>query len=644
LQEAQHPFGGKDVMKLAVDAWAAAGMPDTDLNQQSRTDSEIQTIGKYEVRRKIAHGGFATVYEGWDPFIERRVAIKACTTTDAETRQRFQREARIAGNLDHPHIVRIFDFGTSEKSPYLIQEFLPGTDLDALIGKHHYLTFPEKLLILLQISRGLAYAHAHGVIHRDIKPANVRILEDGSVKLMDFGIATLQDTASRLTREGMTAGTVAYLAPEQIRGDGGSVRSDVFSFGVLAYELLSGSRPFDGETISAVLYQIVNDRPRALVDLRTEAPAELAQLIHCCLEKDPSRRWADGQALHTALERLRDDMPRAASSSPPRSSQHQRSPQSSAARLEDLRFEKAPPLRDPSGSIALARGQEPRAARWPLLLMLLLSVAGLAFWRGEVRGDLKLRHLISELRGATLRESDPKTPEAQRADQAQQAPEHVEPQPSTSPSRNVQIEQILDPKPHLPSVDPVGSVETQSVPEPPTPTPTPDLAPARIRLTGNWHPDLQLAINGGPTKRVALYGDTVLPAGRHKLTYSLRTPSYRSTRTITVRLNPGSSRTIECPIEPPGTVTIQAALGSRQGLARVDGEIIGETPVRGLHLAPGMHSVAVFFALPAPGSTQTTETTVRSSEETILTFDPGNEGEVTIRTRTLEPTDSVTSR
>ena len=190
---------------------------DTTLPEGGGPAASPKKIGKYEIIEPIGEGGFGMVYKGFDPFIKRHVAIKTCTSPDQELRQRYYREAEIAGRLDHPNIVRIFDFGTENDTPFLVQEFLAGGDLDHKIGGHDFVPFPERLLYLIHIARGLAYAHDQGVIHRDIKPANIRILEDGSAKIMDFGVAMLQNTDTRLTKDGMAVGTAAYLAPNRSR-------------------------------------------------------------------------------------------------------------------------------------------------------------------------------------------------------------------------------------------------------------------------------------------------------------------------------------------------------------------------------------------------------------------------------------------
>ena len=250
---------------------------------------EPESLGKYEIIEEIGRGGYGVVFKGYDPHIKRFVALKTCISEDSEVRRRFHREAEISGRLDHPNVVRIFDCGTENGTPYLVQEYLDGEDLDRKIDKG-FLSFPERLLYLIQIARGLAYAHAQGVVHRDVKPSNIRILEDGSAKIMDFGIAKLREVDHTVTQADLTVGTAAYLAPEQIEGDPIDQRTDLFAFGVVAYQLLAGRLPFSGSNLSALFYQTLNHRPRAIRSYSPACPVELERIIERCLEKRPERR------------------------------------------------------------------------------------------------------------------------------------------------------------------------------------------------------------------------------------------------------------------------------------------------------------------------------------------------------------------
>ena len=268
---------------------------------ESRQVTIPATIGKYEILEQIGAGGFGAVYKARDPLIKRLVAVKLCTAEDEQLRKRFFREAEISGNLHDPNIVTVFDSGVENGAPYLIQEYLGGEDLDRVIRRSDDLPRHERLECLMQVAKGLRYAHHKGVLHRDVKPGNVRIFEGGKAKLMDFGIAKLKSSHTRLTRIGTLVGTVGYLAPEQLRGGKADERVDVFSFGVLAYELLSYERPFKGDDWEAVCRNILETDPEPLGGLISGYPRELIRLVEHCLEKDPDDRYASFEEILPAL-------------------------------------------------------------------------------------------------------------------------------------------------------------------------------------------------------------------------------------------------------------------------------------------------------------------------------------------------------
>ena len=251
----------------------------------------LNKIGKYEVSEQIGVGGFGAVYRGRDPFIKRTVAIKTCQVNDEEIKHRFFREAELAGNLHHRNITTIYDFGVENGIPYIVQEFLTGEDLDKKIKRGEPIPVARKVEILMAIAEGLGYAHAASIIHRDVKPANVRVLEDGTVKVMDFGIAKSLQTESNLTQTGITLGTSAYLAPEQIRGESIDRRTDVFAMGVLSYELLCFRKPFRGEHLSTILYKILNESPEPIETLAQDAPPALIAAVNRALAKSPGDRY-----------------------------------------------------------------------------------------------------------------------------------------------------------------------------------------------------------------------------------------------------------------------------------------------------------------------------------------------------------------
>jgi serine/threonine protein kinase len=270
----------------------------------------MEQIGKYAIVGQIGTGGFGVVYEGRDPFLKRRVAIKTCSSEESDIRDRFFREAEIAGNLQHRNIVTVHDFGVQDGVPYLVQEYLTGEDLDRVVARREPLTPAQRVDILVQAAHGLAYAHARGVIHRDIKPANIRLTAEGIVRIMDFGIAKLSNVASHLTRTGMTLGTAAYLPPEQIRGTAVDHRADVFSFGVTAYELLTYHRPFAGKTISALFWELLQREPEPPSHHWPLCPPALEAIVLRCLAKDPNQRYSGFDELIPHLEAVLADLER----------------------------------------------------------------------------------------------------------------------------------------------------------------------------------------------------------------------------------------------------------------------------------------------------------------------------------------------
>ncbi len=276
-------------------------------------------IGRYLITGRIGRGGMGMVYRGLDEALEREVAVKTLNvegTLDAESRKRFEREAKAAAHLQHTNIVTVYEMGEDRGLPYIAMELLPGTDLEALLRSGEEIPLAEKLDAVAQVCRGLAYAHERGIVHRDIKPSNVRLLEDGTAKIMDFGIAKYGD--AHLTKTGMMVGTVHYMSPEQVRGKPLDGRSDVFSVGVILYELLAGVRPFRGEGATQVLYKIVHEEPPA-VDLAAlgELGPKLQAVLARALAKEPDARYPGAAALGRALADVLEDVRKAEAPPPP---------------------------------------------------------------------------------------------------------------------------------------------------------------------------------------------------------------------------------------------------------------------------------------------------------------------------------------
>lgn len=265
-------------------------------------------IGKYEIVEKIGSGGFGTVYKAWDPLIRRHVAIKTCEVGSKDVRNRFFREAQIAGGLQHPNITFVYEFAFEGDVPYMVQEFLSGEDLDRMIRRGANLSRQDKLKILIGIAFGLEYAHRAGVMHRDIKPGNVRVLDTHSVKIMDFGIAKSVDPVNDITLTGITIGSSSYMSPEQIGGDSIDFRTDIFSFGVLAYELLSSRKPFQNDNLFLLLEQIVKTEPTPLAELAPDLPPSLVALVERAMRKNPDDRFPSTRDLRNALVAVQQEV------------------------------------------------------------------------------------------------------------------------------------------------------------------------------------------------------------------------------------------------------------------------------------------------------------------------------------------------
>ena len=275
-------------------------------------------IGRYIITGRLGRGGMGMVYEGLDEALDRRVAIKTITAEGAvneESKRRFEIEAKAAARMQHPNIVAVYELGEDRGVQYIAMEFLEGTDLGKLLRSEEELLLAEKLDVAIQVCRGLAYAHERHVWHRDIKPDNIGLLDDGTAKIMDFGIAKMEGT--QLTKTGMMVGTVNYMSPEQVRGQKLDGRTDVFSMGVILYQLLSGSRPFQGEGPSQVLYKIVTEPPAPL-DLASlgEPGPRLQVIVERALAKDREERYQGAGELADDLQKVLDDVRRTGSSEP----------------------------------------------------------------------------------------------------------------------------------------------------------------------------------------------------------------------------------------------------------------------------------------------------------------------------------------
>jgi serine/threonine protein kinase len=258
-------------------------------------------LGRYEIRSKIGAGGMGEVYLAQDPKLERKVAIKvlpAKSVSDESAKSRLLREARAAAKLDHPNICAIHEVGEEDDQTFIVMQYVEGETLDDRTRRQP-LNPAESLLVITQVADALAEAHAHGVIHRDIKPSNIIINPRGQAKVMDFGlakvvtesVATEAETMTLVTSPGTILGTMAYMSPEQARGQNLDGRSDIFSLGVVLYELIAGRKPFEGKTAADVIASILRAEPPTLAQFGSEVPTGLQRIASKALQKSRKERY-----------------------------------------------------------------------------------------------------------------------------------------------------------------------------------------------------------------------------------------------------------------------------------------------------------------------------------------------------------------
>jgi serine/threonine-protein kinase len=265
---------------------------------------QTMTIGRYEIIGELGRGAMGVVYKATDPTIGRTVALKTMRLDvhglDAgEMVRRFKNEARAAGVLNHPNIVTIYDAGEHNGICYIAMEFMEGTTLQAQLEQTRILDAEHVLHLSREICKGLDYAHAKGIVHRDVKPANIMITAHGAVKIMDFGIAK---GGGSMTSTGQVLGTPNYMSPEQVKGRSLDGRSDLFSFGVLLYEMLTGEKPFAGQNVTTIIYKIVNETPAAPRDLDVSIHPGISAIVMKALAKSPDERYQSGAEMVRDLE------------------------------------------------------------------------------------------------------------------------------------------------------------------------------------------------------------------------------------------------------------------------------------------------------------------------------------------------------
>ena len=263
---------------------------------------------RYQIIRTIGEGGMANVYLAYDTILDRNVAVKILRgdlANDEKFVRRFQREAISASSLNHPNIVEMYDVGEDDGKYFIVMEYLEGQTLKSLIKKRGHLSLAEVIDIMLQLTSGIACAHDSYIIHRDIKPQNVLILEDGTVKITDFGIAMALNS-NELTQTNSVMGSVHYLPPEQANGSGATIKSDIYSLGILMYELLTGKLPFKGENAVEIAIKQMRDPIPSVCEFNPEIPQSVENVILKAAAKNPKNRYENALEMHEDLETVLD--------------------------------------------------------------------------------------------------------------------------------------------------------------------------------------------------------------------------------------------------------------------------------------------------------------------------------------------------
>ncbi len=274
----------------------------------------IKQLGRYEVIRELGQGAMGVVYQAKDPLIDRVVAIKTINLGLAqegkdEYEGRFYQEAKAAGRLNHPNIVTIYDVGKSGDVAYIAMEFLQGRELRDIMNDAGLLPIDHVLDMVAQVASGLAYAHEYDIVHRDVKPSNIMVIRDGHVKITDFGIARMASAGVR-TQTGMVLGSPKYMSPEQVMGKALDQRSDIFSLGVMLYEMLTGSAPFNGDNVNSIMYQTLNATPALPNTINPLVPEMLNFIVAKALAKGVDDRYQNAKDLAADLRACKDTLPR----------------------------------------------------------------------------------------------------------------------------------------------------------------------------------------------------------------------------------------------------------------------------------------------------------------------------------------------
>lgn len=558
----------------------------------------MDQVGRYRIIGELGRGAMGVVYHAIDPAIGRSVAIKTIRIRDIndtqqreKLRERLFREARSAGVLSHPNIVTIYDMDEADGLAYIAMAYVNGPTLEKILASDTPLSGANMLRILRQTALGLDYAHGRGIVHRDIKPANIMTDEDGAVKITDFGIAKIT-TVSTMTETRTVVGTPNYMSPEQIQGQAVDGRSDQFSLAVIAYEILTGERPFQGEHLSTVVYRIVAEPPAEAYRINGTLTPRIDEVLRRALSKKPEDRFPTCSnfvgALEMACAESRGWKTLAAGEAAAMTTVGVERPQSQPALTQSVGM----PLIQ-TGSFATQEMPHRRTSFWaPFLLSLfiVMAVAGIIVWQaGLLPAGFIPTDLFAFGHGSAQAAAQPAAP---AQDQAPPAPTAQPESPSASPPSDV------------PPPDTNRSTPAPAAPAKPSPfaaaaNPTPAPAPTEIvKVPAARDQDVWITTNP-PGAKAMLDGNFSQacrtpcmlhgPSGVHRLTVSQDGFATES-RDIQI----GDTATDVPPItlrQPTGTLMLTTSPSGAS--VRVDGKMLSQTTPAQITLTPGSHLVTV---------------------------------------------------
>ena len=469
--------------------------------------TQVNTLtkaGRYDLREELGRGAMGVVFHGFDPVIGRDVAVKTLRLSEAGTglsREeligRFQTEARAAGLLTHPNIVVVFDAGEEDGLFYITMEFVEGRSLQSLIDGHQPFPVPRVLKLMEQVCSALDFAHQHNVVHRDIKPANLMLTADDVVKITDFGTAKILQFGTAQTAHVM--GTPSYMSPEQVKGKPVDGRSDIFSLGVILYELMTGEKPFPGQNITTVIYKIINEEPIPPRSLDSSIHPGLSAVITRALAKEPAARYQSCHELLTALKNYHDMTgPDVTVRMAPVNSQPAQGASRPAAQVPRIAAVPVTPVStapDPNAQFMLPVTVEEKASKKPgglLLTLILLGIIGYSgyrvypplvdLWQRAHEAEVQaIRPKAGIAPQAPNPESLSAKPETQSSDAPQSTPPATAPVVATveksarqdAPQPVAAPATVTSVKPPEPALTPAVTTDTTIAPQKPAPPPGP---------------------------------------------------------------------------------------------------------------------------------------------------------------------------